>query len=170
MPTLTHSAGPWWPDHKRVLAWSRIGVVIGAGLFIAALAVSAAVVPQLRVLHVLQGLIYLVVIALAYVESAWGLGAGVAIAVAWNSLSLFVTRLMQAGAVEWWSFLKTHHSNRVDTMMVFVGGVGHFVLILACVAAFLHLGPDKRKWGKFLGGGAIAIAYFVGIVALLAPR
>ena len=38
--------------------WTRVWIPIGAGLFIAALAGSAVVVPQLRLLHVFQALIY----------------------------------------------------------------------------------------------------------------
>jgi len=49
----------------------------------------------------------LAVVVLARRNSAWGFGAGVAVAVAWNSLNLFVTHVMQIGVVEFWSFLHT---------------------------------------------------------------
>src|SRR5215469_10351154 len=117
--------------------WTRTWIPIGAGLFIVALAVSAMVVPQLRLLHLLQALIYVVVVILARRNSAWGFGAGFTVAVAWNSLNLFVTHLMQAGGVEFWSFLRTGHVRRLDTMMVPLGGIGHFILLVACLTAFL---------------------------------
>ncbi len=72
---------------------------VGAGLFLLALLVSAVLVPELRVLHSLQALIYVAVIVLARRNSAWGYGAGFSIAVLWNLMGLFVTQLIQAGAM-----------------------------------------------------------------------
>src|SRR5690242_10166730 len=86
---------------------ARVWIQVGAGIFIFALAVSAAFVPQLRLLHFLQALIYVAIIIFARRDGAWVFGAGVTVAVLWNSLSLFITHLMQAGAVELWSFLHT---------------------------------------------------------------
>src|SRR5215467_3334001 len=88
-------------------AISRLWIRVGAGLFLVALAVSAFVVPELRPLHFLQALIYVAVVILAPRDSVWALGAGVTIAVVWNSLNLFVTHLAQAGAVAIWDFLRT---------------------------------------------------------------
>src|SRR5215831_6177448 len=95
------SAGRSWATH--------VWIPIGAAVFIAALTVSAIVVPELRLLHLMQALIYVAVIVLARRNSAWGFGAGFAIAIVWNGLSLFVTRLMQAGAVAFWSSLRAGH-------------------------------------------------------------
>ena len=150
--------------------WIRIGLLVGSGLFILALIISAAVVPQLRLLHVLQGLIYPAVLILAWRNSAFGFGAGATVAVAWNSLNLFVTRLMGAGASELWGFLMTGHSRRLDTMAVFVGGVGHFLLLAACVAATVSLPSGQGRWPRFIAGGAAVLVYFGLIVAVAAPR
>ena len=81
--------------------------------------------------------------------------AGVTIAVVWNSLNLFVTHLMQAGAVAFWSFLPTGQVRRLDTMIVTLGGIGHFVLMVACLAAFLDRRRDNKKWRKFVVGGVV---------------
>ena len=149
---------------------TRLWIPIGAGLFVIALAASAFVVPQLRLLHFLQALIYVAVVILARRNSAWGLGAGLTIAVVWNSLNLFVTHLMQAGALEFWSFLRTGQVKRPDTMMVPLGGLGHFILIAACLVALHHHRADDKKWSKFIGGGALTLAYLVLIVAVARPR
>ncbi|HVH85192.1 MAG TPA: hypothetical protein VM912_00610 [Terriglobales bacterium] len=147
-----------------------VWVPFGAGLFIVALIISAAVVPQLRLLHLFQALIYVAVVRLARRNSAWGFGAGVAIAVAWNSLNLFVTHLMWAGAVAFWHFLRTGHVHRLDTMMVLLGGIAHFVLIIACLTVFFHSSGTNRQWWKFAGGGVLVLAYFGLIVATMAPH
>lgn len=148
------------------LAW----ITAGAALFVVALVVSAWVVPQLRLLHFLQALIYLAVVILARRNNALGLGAGVAVAVVWNGLNLFVTHLFQAGAIEFWTFLHTGHVRRPDTMMVPVGGVGHLILIIACLAALFQQPSGKKKWWNFAIGSVTALAYLVLIVAIARPR
>jgi hypothetical protein len=150
--------------------WTRVSILIGSGLFIFALTVSAILVPQLRVLHFFQALIYVVVAVLTLRNSPWGFGAGVITAAAWNSLNLFVTHLMQAGAVQFWSLLTTGHVRRPDTLMVMVGGMAHFLLIIACLTAFLQLPRGMKLWGRFFTGGLLALAYLVLIVATTAPR
>jgi hypothetical protein len=153
-----------WRESDLTLVW------IGAGLFLIALAGSALVIPELRPLHLLQALIYVAIIVLARRKSPWAFGAGFTIAVFWNSLSLFVTHLMQAGVAEFWLLLRTGQVQRPDTMMVLVGGIGHFILIAGCIAAMFHLSSDKRRWWKFAGGGILALAYFALIVAVARPH
>jgi hypothetical protein len=51
------------------------------------LIVSAVVLPELRLLHVLQALIYVAIVILARRSGMWAIGAGLTIAVAWNSLN-----------------------------------------------------------------------------------
>jgi hypothetical protein len=150
--------------------WTRVSISIGVGFFIFALAVSAFFVPQLRLLHVFQALIYVAVIVLTRRNSPWGFGIGVIIPTAWNCLNLFVTHLFQKGAVQFWSLVRTGHVSRPETMMVMVGGVAHFLLIVACVAGFLQLRPRGKQWGQFFGGGVLASAYFALIIAIAAPR
>ena len=159
--------------------WSRVSIPIGVGLFLLALAVSAFFVPQLRLLHALQALIYVAVIVLTRRNSPWGFGIGVIIPTAWNCLNLFVTHLFQKGAVQFWSLvhtgqfwslLRTGHVSRPETMMVTVGGVAHFLLIVACIAGFMQLQPHLKQWGQFFAGGLLAMAYFALIIAIALPR
>lgn len=141
---------------------SRSWIAVGAIVFVVALAGSAIVVPQLRALHALQSLIYVAVIAL---DNAWALGAALAVAVAWNGLNLFVTHLAQAGAVA----VVHGDVTRVDTMMVTLGTVGHFILIAGCVAA-IRTNDARNTWWKLAGGGLIGLAYLAAIIAVAAPR
>jgi hypothetical protein len=158
-------------DHPVVGSrWVQVWIPVGVGLFILALTLSAVFIPQLRLLHTFQALIYVVVIILTRQNSPWGFGVGVIVAIAWNSLNLFVTHLFQAGAGQFWSLLQTGHVSRPDTLMVMVGGVGHFVLIIACMAGFLQQRPSVKHWGQFFGGGILALAYFGLIVGTTAPR
>lgn len=150
--------------------WIRVSILVGVALFLLALAVSAAIIPQLRLLHFLQALIYVAVLILTRRNSPWGYGAGTIIAIAWNSLSIFVTHLFQAGAGQLWILLHGDHFTRPDTAMVFTGGVGHFVLIIACIAGFLELRPTRKNWAQYFGGGFLVLAYMALIIATTAPR
>ena len=144
-------------------------ISIGATLFVIALTVSALVIPQLRPLHFLQSVIYVAVVILAWRNSVWGFGGGATIAVAWNGLNLFVTHLVQAGALAFWSFLRTGQVRRLDTMMVTFGAIGHFILLIGCLAALLGLKTTEKKWWKFIAGGLTTLAYFALIIAIARP-
>jgi hypothetical protein len=148
----------------------RLWIPAGAALFIVALAVSAWMIPQLRLLHFLQAFIYVAIVILARRNSAWSFGAGAIMAVAWNSLNLFVTHNTQAGLVALWSFLHTGRAQRPLTIVILLGGIGHLVLMLACLSAILHLRTEEKKWWKFAGGGVVALAYLGLIVAIAKPR
>jgi hypothetical protein len=150
--------------------WIRVSISIGVGLFILALTLSAVFVPQLCFLHLLQALIYVAVIVLTGRNSPWGFGVGVIIPAAWNGLNLFVTHLFQAGAGQFWSLVRTGHVSRPDTLMVMIGGVAHFLLIIACMAGFIQLRPRMKQWGQFFAGGFLFLAYFALIVFIAAPH
>lgn len=149
---------------------TQVWIPIGAGLFLLALTVSAVVVPELRLLHVLQALIYVAVVILARRNNVFALGAGFTIAVAWNCLEFFGPHLIQVGAVLFWSFLRTGQVRHLETMMVPLGGIGHLILIFACLAALFNQTMDPQKWWKFLGGGVLVVGYFALIVAIARPR
>jgi len=149
---------------------THVWIPIGAGLFLVALGVSAAAVPQLRLLHILQALIYVAIVILARRNNVFALGAGFTIAVVWNCLEFFGPRLIQAGAVLLWTFLHTGQVRHVDTMMVPLAAIGHLILIFACLTALFNQTTSKRKWWKFLVGGVMVLGYFALIVAIALPR
>jgi len=149
---------------------TRAWIPIGAGLFLVALAVSAAAVPELRPLHFLQALIYVAVVILARRNNVFALGAGFTIAIAWNGLEIFGPHHMQAVALMFWSFLRTGQVQHLETMMVPIGGIGHFILIIACLTALFHQKTVTKKWWKFIAGGVLVLGYFALIVSIARPR
>jgi hypothetical protein len=160
------------PSEDRINGSSAVQVwtYIGSTLFLAALLGSAIAAPELRLLHSFQALIYVAVIILARRNSPWGYGAGFAIAMVWNAMSLLVTHLIQTGAVAIWSSLSSGHVQQFVPMMVTLGGVGHFILIVAALCAVVSHETGIRKWLKFAGGGVIAVAYFALIVSFARPH
>jgi hypothetical protein len=155
---------------QRGSSATGVWIPIGAGLFLAALAVSAVAIPALRPLHFLQALIYVALVILARRNNVFALGAGFTIAVAWNCLEFFGPHLMQAGAVMFWSFLHTGQVQHLETMMVPIGGIGHCILMIACLAPLFRQRIDTNKWWKFIAGGVLVLAYFALIVTIARPR
>ncbi len=149
---------------------AQLWTYIGSALFLVALLVSAIIVPQLRLLHAFQALIYVAVIVLVRRNSPWGYGAGFAVAIVWNGIGLFVSHLIQTGAIAIWSWLGTGHPDQVVPMMVALGGLGHFILIVAAVFGVMRSKINARRWWKFAGGGILSIAYFMLLVAVTQPR
>jgi hypothetical protein len=150
--------------------WVRVSISIGVVLYLFALTVSAYIIPQLRILHFLQAMIYVATFLLARINSPWGFGIGVIVPTAWNCLNLFVTHLFQKGVAQFLSLIRTGHIDHPDRLMVTVGSLAHFLLIAACVAGFLQLRPRAKQWGKLFGGGLLALAYFALIIAVADPR
>ena len=145
-------------------------IYIGAGLFLLALLLSAILVPDLRILHSLQAPIYVAVVVLAHRNSVWGYGAGFSIAILWNSMGLFITHLIQTGALSFWLLLRTGHAGQLVPMTVTLGGFAHFVLICGTILASVRFNSEPRKWWKFAGGGTLSIAYFALLVAFFQPH
>ena len=164
--------------HRNSATWisaTRVWIPIAAALFTVALIVSAVVLPELRLLHVLQALIYVAIVILARRNSMWAIGAGLTIAVAWNSLNLLVTHNMQRGVTVLWSLLQTGQMRELGPhpivpMMVLLGGIGHFVLISACLAALFDRRIDDKKPWKMVAGGVSVLVYFARRRRGAAPR
>jgi len=150
--------------------WIRASILVGAGLFIVALFVSAVFDPKIRVLHTLQALIYFAVIVLTRRNSAWGFGAGCIIAAFWNYINLFVTTFIKTGLEQSLILFQTGQLQRPDLALAVFAAGGHFLLIIACLAGFLRQRPGVRHWGQFLAGGALAVGYFVVIIITTGPQ
>jgi len=153
-------------NHNWVDTW----ILLGAGFFIFALALSAVFDPKIRVLHALQALLYVAVILLTRRRSAWGFGAGFTIAAFWNYINLFVTTFVRAGVTQLSILVRTGHLHRPDLAIAVVAAAGHFLMIVACLAGFLRQRPDAGKWGQFVTGGALAVGYFALIIITTGPQ
>ena len=158
------------PKSEKSIGWINASILVGAGLFMVALLVSAIFDPSIRALHVLQALIYVAVIVLTRRQSAWGFGAGCVIAAFWNYIGLFVTTFIKAGWTQLSILLQTGQLQRPDLLIALVAAAGHFLLMLGCVAGFLRTRPRLARWTQFAGGGIIAIGYLVLIIITTGPQ
>ena len=153
-------------DPNSAVRRQQPAILVGTALFLLALAGSAILDSRLRLLHALQALIYVAILLLTQRNSPWGFGIGTIVPAAWNCMNLFLTHLMQTGTEQLWSLLRTGHASRPVPIMVAVGGLGHFILIFACLAGFLRLRPSLHQWLRFIAGGVLAMAYLALIVRL----
>jgi len=144
-------------------------IASGSAMFVFGLAVSAAFAPEWRVLHVLQALIYVVLIALARRRSAWGFGAGLFVALFWNSLGIVATRATLDGMNEVMSVVRTGHVQRPDLLLTLLATLGHVLIIIGCVIGIMRLQPKRREWAQFLAGGVIGLGYLLAIVFAFGP-
>jgi len=150
--------------------WVSLLIAAGAGCFIFALLVSAIFDPTIRLLHLLQALIYVAVIVLTRKSSPWGFGAGFTISLFWNYINLFVTTFIVAGLHQLCGLLSTGHLGRPDLLIAVIAAGGHVLLIVGCAAGFLRRRPSLADWGKFVAGGALAVAYFAAIIVTTGPQ
>jgi hypothetical protein len=157
-------------DDQAVPRWISAAIWGGAGFFIVALWVSAIFDPTIRLLHVLQALIYVAVILLARRRSAWGYGAGFTIALFWNYTNLFVTTFVAGGLHALGILLTTGRLTRPDLLIALVAAGGHFLLMAGCAAGFLRRRPGPWEWTRFAAGGALAVAYFAAIIVTTGPQ
>jgi hypothetical protein len=76
----------------RLLNTPEWMVTVGGGVCIFALAVSAVFVPEIRWLHVVQALMYVVAMLLTIRRNRWGHYIGASTAGLWNYLATFASR------------------------------------------------------------------------------
>jgi len=150
-------------------SWINACILIGSALFVGALAVSAYFEPEWRVLHVFQGLIYVAVVVLAWRQSAWGYGAGACIATFWNVLLLFRSPFGTAAIEAIGTLARTGAMQRPDVWVQLFAVFGHFLIIVACLVAFLRERPDGTQWRRFVGGGVLAIGFLLVMAFTVGP-
>jgi hypothetical protein len=158
-------------DHpKQPPVWAASSIVCGAGIFVFALFVSAVLEPKIRLLHALQALIYVATVALALRNNPFGFGSGFVVGGFWTYTNLFHTSFIVDGANQLLLAVRTGQIRRPDLIIGVIAAAGHFVLIAACLLAFLRLRPSLNSWGRFALGGALGMAYFALIIITTGPQ
>ncbi len=154
----------------QIPRWTNRAIWAGAGIFVVALFVSAVFDPTIRLLHALQSLIYVAVVVLARWNSPWGHGAGCFVSGFWNYINLFVTTFVASGLQQLVLLLQTGQLARPDQLIAVVAFAGHCLLFFGCLVAFLRMPRQRQVWSQFVGGGLVAIGYFVLIIIATGPQ
>jgi hypothetical protein len=139
--------------------------------FIAILELTGWMEPRIRVLHLVQALIYVAVMVLAARRSVVGYGAGIGIASFWNAANFFVTPFFRRGWEALVELVRTGSTKHPDMLVAPVAGLAHFVLIAACLAAY-GLRTRKRSADTLalLSGGIGAVVTFYWILRAWGPQ
>ena len=145
--------------------WIQTLITASSIAFIIVLVLAAVFDPTIRVLHTLQAFIYIAVIILTKKQNAWGYGAGVVMAGFWNWINLVHTNFIDAGMRQLSGLIHTGRVERPDLLIAVFAAGSHFLLIAGCLLGFARK-PNKTAadLGRFLGGGALAIAWMVLII------
>ena len=146
-------------------------IYLSAVTFIIILQLTGWMELSIRTLHMWQTLIYVVVIILSSRRSVAGYGAGIGIATFWNIANLFVTKFITSGWTVLVHLIHTGSDPHPELMVAPIAGAAHFVLIGACVAAYIER-PGKH-WHDALiliGSAFAAIFAFFLMVHTWGPQ
>ena len=142
--------------------WIPVFILAGSIYFMSALFIAAVFEPDIRLLHTFQALIYVAVIVLTRRNSAWGFGIGCLNGIFWNYIFI-------VGAADKIWLLLTVQLFRTDLVLQTIATVANFMIIIACITAFIRLKPDAKRWSAFVTGGILAIGCLILIIVIMRP-
>jgi hypothetical protein len=145
----------------------QAGIYGSAAVFIAILQLTGWFEPSIRTLHLFQSLIYIGILVLCARRSVVGYGAAIGIAAFWNTANLFVTTFIHSGWTALLHLIHTGHDAHPELIVAPIAAAAHFVLIAACITAYL-VRPTKRRSDPalLLAGALTSILAFYGIISI----
>ena len=135
-------------------------ILLGGVFFIASLSVSAIFVPEIRALHVVQALMYVVVILLALRRNRWGYFLGASIAGFWNLTALF-------GSVLFVELLA--HPSRPDLVLQGLAWLANLAVVIGSILGYRRLATAPKDAGRFALALVASTAFLIAATAALAP-
>lgn len=150
------------PSDDIELRWTRSAIFASSCFFMTALLISGIFEPRIRLLHVLQAIIYVAVIVLTRRKSAIGYGIGCFMCTFWNYMFI----RSAAGPL---GELFSGHLFRPDLVIQVMAAIANFLIVVACFCALWQSQPKARQWIEFFIGGVASIGYFVLIVFTTGP-
>ncbi len=142
------------------------GLIYGSAVvFITILQLTGWMEASIRTLHMWQTTIYVAVIVLCERRNLIGYGAGIGIALFWNTANLFVTTFISSGWHVLLHLLRTGTDAHAELIVAPIAAAAHFVLIGACCAAYLVRSEKRPRDLLVLGLGAFAaiLAFYLMI-------
>ncbi len=134
-----------------------------AAVFIAILLLTGWFEPSIRTLHIFQSLIYISILVLCARRKVVGYGAAIGIAAFWNTANLFVTTFIHSGWTALLHLIHTGHDAHPELIVAPIAAAAHFILIAACIAAYLVRSTKRRSDPALLIVGALSsiLAFYV---------
>jgi hypothetical protein len=145
--------------------------LIGAGVFIAVLAVSAYWEADIRWLHFFQAWMYIATIVLSLRGNRWGYFIGISAAGFWDYTNIFATSFFWNGLQQASRWIHAGHLARPDLLIAVPAWFSNLLVIIGCVWAYLRQG-EKRASDivKFVVCLALTTGFFAADMKIFQPR
>jgi hypothetical protein len=156
---------------RGVFGGPELLIVIGSGLFIFVLGLSAYFEADIRWLHFFQAWMYLATIALSLRHNRWGYFIGISAAGFWNYINLFVTTFFRNGLHWLGTSVATGQIQHVDQIIAVPAWIGNSLVPVGCIWAYGRLAERNRNdLVRFVVAIILTTAFFAADVAVCQPR
>jgi hypothetical protein len=146
-------------------------IYVSAMVFIAILQLTGWMEASIKTLHMWQTLIYVAIIVFCYRRSIVGYGAGIGIATFWNVGNLFVTTFIRSGWSTLAHLVRTGSDRHPELIVAPIAAAAHFVLIAACIAAYvLRSKKNPFDLSVLLASAFGAVLAFFVMIRLWGPQ
>lgn len=148
-------------DSSQRITTSEWLILSGSGAFVVALAVSAVFVPEIRLLHVFQALIYIATAVWSVRGNRWGYFVGISGAGLWAYLGAFASSLFA-------QFIQ--QPARPDLILQMFAWVANVLVVIGSVRAYTsrstHPGSDVVRFAVAAG---LTTGYLAAAIAICDP-
>jgi hypothetical protein len=146
-------------------------ILIGAGVFVAVLGVSAYWEADIRWLHFFQAWMYIATIALGLRGSRWGYFIRISAAGLWDYANIVATTFFWNGLQQLSQWIHTGHLARPDLLIAVPAWFSNLLVIIGCLWAYAKL-EDRRASDVigFLVCFVLATGFFAADMAIFQPR
>jgi hypothetical protein len=146
-------------------------ILIGAGLFILVLGVSAWWQAEIRWLHFFQAWMYIAAIVLALRKNAWGYWIGFSAAGLWDYSNLVATTFFFNGLQQLSLWIQTGQLQRPDLLIAVPAWFANLFVVIGSVWGYARL-PRKSKGDlvRLVVAFVLTTGFFALDMALFQPR
>ncbi len=147
-------------------------IVLGGGLFILVLAVSAIWDPTIRWLHFFQAWMYIAAIWLGLRNNRWGYFIGISAAGMWNYSAIFANTFFANGLRELSQLMHTGHLARPDQLIAVFAWSANLLVVVGCLWAYARRIPEKSASDilRFVIAFALTTGFFALDMWVCQPR
>lgn len=146
-------------------------ILIGASIFIVALAVSAYWEADIRWLHFFQAWMYIATIALSLRGNRWGYFIGISAAGFWDYGNVVATSFFWNGLQQLSGWMHTGQLARPDLLIAVPAWFSNLLVMIGCAWAYAR--QDEKRASdivKFLISFALTSGFFAADMAIFQPR
>jgi hypothetical protein len=146
-------------------------LLIGGGVFILLLALSAVWEADIRWLHFFQAWMYIAAIVLGLRGNRWGYFIGFSAAALWDYANLVATTFFFNGLEQLAHWIHHGHLERPDLLVAVPAWFSNLFVVIGCVWAYSRLsGKSLKDAGRFVVAFVLTTGFFALDMAIFQPR